>query len=53
MDSKHLATVDTFVNINRTLDGLGHFVLSTVNQSLSLSYQGCGENVAKAEVMYT
>lgn len=51
MDSKHLATVDTYVNINRTLDGLGHFVLSTVNQSLSLSYQGCGENVAKAETI--
>ncbi|XP_040297386.1 uncharacterized protein LOC121008756 [Bufo bufo] len=49
MDSKHLATVDTYVNINRTLEGLGHFVLSTVNQSLSLSYQGCGENIAKAE----
>ncbi|XP_071976806.1 uncharacterized protein [Engystomops pustulosus] len=48
-DSKHLATVDTYVNTNRTLERLGHFVLSTVNQSLSLSYQGCGENVAKAE----
>ncbi|XP_075686225.1 uncharacterized protein LOC142655659 [Rhinoderma darwinii] len=49
MDSKYLATVDTYVKLNRTLERLGHFVLSTVNQSLSLSYQGCGENVAKAE----
>ncbi|XP_056389473.1 uncharacterized protein LOC130283871 isoform X2 [Hyla sarda] len=49
MDSKHLATVDTYVNNNRSQERLGHFVLSTVNQSLSLSYQGCGENVAKVE----
>ncbi|XP_075141542.1 uncharacterized protein LOC142217247 [Leptodactylus fuscus] len=49
MDSKNLAIVDTYVNINRTEEGLGHLVLSTVNQSLSLSYQGCGESVAKAE----
>ncbi|KAG9464319.1 hypothetical protein GDO78_020144 [Eleutherodactylus coqui] len=49
IDSKHLATVDTYVNMNRTVERLGHCVLSTVNQSLSLSYQGCGDNVAKAE----
>ncbi|XP_073503825.1 uncharacterized protein [Phyllobates terribilis] len=48
-DSRNLATSDIYVNINRTLERLGHFILSTINQSLSLSYQGCGENVAKAE----
>ncbi|KAM9305542.1 uncharacterized protein PAF06_014108 [Gastrophryne carolinensis] len=49
IDPKHLASVDTYMHFNRTLEKLGHFVLSTTNQSLSLSYQGCGENVAKAE----
>ncbi|XP_075035904.1 uncharacterized protein LOC142097723 isoform X2 [Mixophyes fleayi] len=49
MDLKHLASVDTYVNINRTIERLGHLVLSTANQSLSLSYQGCGENIVKAE----
>ncbi|XP_063790370.1 uncharacterized protein LOC134945174 [Pseudophryne corroboree] len=49
MDPNYLASVDTYVNVNRTLERLGHFILSTANQSLSLSYQGCGENIAKAE----
>ncbi|XP_068100795.1 uncharacterized protein [Hyperolius riggenbachi] len=49
IDPKHLASVDVFANVNRTQERLGHFVISTANQSLSLSYQGCGENIAKIE----
>ncbi|KAM4697783.1 uncharacterized protein WCC33_013385 [Rhinophrynus dorsalis] len=48
-DTKHLAAVNSYLNVNGVQDKLGHFVLSTSNQSLHLSYQGCGNTITKAE----
>ncbi|KAG8432922.1 hypothetical protein GDO86_017258 [Hymenochirus boettgeri] len=46
---QHLAAVNTDLNINGVQDRLGHFVLSASNQSLSFSFQGCGDSIAKTE----
>ncbi|XP_053326459.1 uncharacterized protein LOC128501125 [Spea bombifrons] len=43
--------LNTYLQINGTQEKLGHFEVSTANQSLSLSYEGCGEAIVKLENM--
>ncbi|MEE6498373.1 hypothetical protein FKM82_003056, partial [Ascaphus truei] len=49
-DPKHLAAVNAYFIGNGTrAERLGHILLTAANQSLSLSYQGCGDTIVKAE----
>ncbi|XP_053550240.1 uncharacterized protein LOC128641740 [Bombina bombina] len=50
VDPKHLIALNSYLNVNGTKhEQLGQLLLSAADQSLSLSYQGCGDTIARAE----
>ncbi|KAM4632572.1 uncharacterized protein O3C94_019109 [Discoglossus pictus] len=54
MDPKHVVAMTSYLTINGTKqERLGQFLLTATDQGLSLSYQGCGDTIVRAETFFS